>query len=191
MPLSSRTQKRVDRIHQEVPIAKVLLSYGYLVHGDNAREEQFPCDLHGDGLDQKPSGRIYPESNSWFCFACGKARDAIQTVREKEGMSFPDALYALEKRFNLEPLPWEEDARPLEDKIFKDQPSYTYGEEALRTEKLLRSVTLERELPMRRILAFWEAFDMVSYWHEKNGQEDKSLADMTRIRQTVIKALLE
>ena len=63
-----RTQRRIDQIKARLSIAQVLMDYGYPVRGDNdEREEQFPCDLHGDGHDGKPSARIYPESNSWYC----------------------------------------------------------------------------------------------------------------------------
>ena len=45
----------------------LLSSFGYRVRADGGdREEQFQCDLHGDGRDNKPSARFYPD-NTWYC----------------------------------------------------------------------------------------------------------------------------
>ena len=76
---------RAQRIKELIPIEQVLSDYGYAVHSDlGEREQQFSCDLHGDGSDNRPSARVYPETSSWYCFACSKARDAIATAQEKE-----------------------------------------------------------------------------------------------------------
>jgi len=64
----SRARQAADRIREEIPIARVLADYGYNIHGDGGdREQQFQCDLHGDGQDNKPSARVYPDSDSWYC----------------------------------------------------------------------------------------------------------------------------
>ncbi len=102
-----RAKESADRIRSEVPIVEVLYEYGYQVHPDGGdREQQFSCDLHGDGADTKPSARVYPDSSSFHCFACGRSRDAITLVREKENVSFWGAVKWLEAKYNLEPLPW-------------------------------------------------------------------------------------
>ena len=62
--------KRAARIREEIPITAVLADYGYDVRDDGGdREQQFPCNMHGDGYDVKPSARVYPESASWYCVA--------------------------------------------------------------------------------------------------------------------------
>ena len=97
-----RAREAADRIRAEVPIVDVLYDYGYRVHPDGEdREQQFSCDLHGDGSDTKPSARVYPESASFHCFACGRSRDAITLVREKEGVEFWQAVKMLEAKHNL------------------------------------------------------------------------------------------
>ena len=106
----SRSRKSAERIREEVPIIEVLADYGYDVDtrgGD--REQQFSCDLHGDGQDSKPSARVYPDNNQFFCFACGRSRDVLALVMEKEALSFWDAIRKIEKRHGLSPLPWEPD----------------------------------------------------------------------------------
>ena len=51
--------KRVEQIKEFVSIEQGLNDLGYRVqHID--REQQFPCDLHGDGRDGKFSARVYP-----------------------------------------------------------------------------------------------------------------------------------
>jgi len=114
MSTNPRNQRRIERIHEQVDILKLLGDYGYPVRPDMDREQQFSCNMHGDGNDLKPSARVYPENNSWYCWACGKTRDAIETVREKEGLGFMEALKWLEGRFGLEPLPFRPFGVPTE-----------------------------------------------------------------------------
>lgn len=65
----SRARRRADRINEEVSILDVLASYGYQIHTAYDGEQQFRCDLHGSGQDNKPSARVYPDSNSTYCIA--------------------------------------------------------------------------------------------------------------------------
>lgn len=66
--MTSRAEAASTRIREEIPILQVLQSYGYHVRADAGdREQQFSCDMHGTGRDNKPSARVYPASNSWYC----------------------------------------------------------------------------------------------------------------------------
>lgn len=97
---------RIANIHRQLPMARVLLHYGVeLRHPDPHQETSYACPLHGDGNDSSPSARLYPDTQSTYCFACQRARDAVGWVREKEGLPFWAAIRRLEDLFNLEPLP--------------------------------------------------------------------------------------
>lgn len=65
----SRAADAAARINQHVSIENILAAYGYRVRPGGGREQQFSCDLHGDGRDGRPSARVYPDSNSWYCVA--------------------------------------------------------------------------------------------------------------------------
>lgn len=68
--MSDRAKQAADRIREHVPIVRVLAAYGYRVREEGGdREQQFSCDLHGDGRDSKPSARVYPASDSWYCIS--------------------------------------------------------------------------------------------------------------------------
>lgn len=192
----SRAKARADRIRDEVPILDVLATYGYHVHVSGHREQQFSCDMHGDGTDLKPSARVYPESNSWFCFACGVSRDAIQTVREKENVEFREACDLLESRFKLPPLPWtdfgdDEDSRPsnLERSIETalEHPPETVADIQRRIVALLKGSTLEKSLSLRDALTLWEEYDRLSLLLE-NGDES-AFDDMLGLRDRVVRAI--
>lgn len=162
----SRTKRRADRVRGEISILEVLASYGYTVQpGGGDREQQFSCDLHGDGRDDKPSARAYPSTHQWYCWACATSRDAIQTVREKENLDFFEALNALERRYNLPPLPWseEDDEDDRGEKPAEAESQVHSAEEAQRrVAALLKAVTMERTLPLDRILQLWEDQDKLS-----------------------------
>lgn len=166
-----RNAARIARIKREVHLLRVLEDFGYQVRTDSGdREQQFPCDLHGDGRDSKPSARVYPGEGGdqhWYCWACAKSRDAIETAREKMGLSFMDAITYLERRYNLPFLPWDDNWRPppsMKDEISQGlRNDSTFADDVKALKRTLDMLTQDRELPMRKILGLWEAFDKVVY----------------------------
>ena len=191
-----RAIQRAERIREQIPIIQVLADYGYYVdpEGDD-REQQFQCDLHGDGQDNKPSARVYPESGSWYCFACGRSRDAIQLVREKEGLDFSPACKLLENRYGLPPLPWDggpREATPEEEIREALTPSRTLGDEQSRVSRLLDNLTREKDLLVETTLSLWEAFDKIVWVHEQGRIEDRAAQEaLLRLRGIVMGKLKE
>jgi DNA primase len=110
---------------------------------------------------------VYPDSASFYCFACGLARDAVALLRAKEGLSLKGAIHKLEVTYGLPALPWEDD-RPVAE-VTRDtvqarlDPSRTFQDELKTFYSTLGWVTQERVLQMDQTLAFWEAGDQVSY----------------------------
>jgi len=190
----SRTKRRIERVKKDIDIAQVLFDLGYPVRSDAGdREEQFSCDLHGDGRDTKPSARTYPSSNAWFCFACDKSRDAIETIREKKGLGFMEALDWLERKYNLPALPWEpeERERSLSDDVYAQlNQSGSFENDRLSLESFLDSLTKDRMLPMSSMLSFWEAFDKLLWLvTEQQISEIKARATLLGLRDRVLEAL--
>ena len=173
----SRSRRRADRIRADVPMARVLYDYGYAVNPDGEdREQQFPCDLHGDGSDGKASGRLYPSSNSMYCFACGRARDAVSVAMEKEGLKFPDAVDRLEKRYGLPPLPDdgpddEDDRTQTVADVLAEHP-VPYEDAEVRADKFLRRITSARALPMDAMLRLWWVLDRARHGASNEGWVD-------------------
>ncbi len=170
-----RSRAVADRIRAEIPIVDVLYEYGYRVHPEGEdREQQFPCDLHGDGSDSKPSARVYPETASFHCFACGRSRDAITLVREKEGVEFWQAVKMLEARYGLPPLPWsgpEKDAAPQAEVGVKkalQKQHQTVDQVFARIDRLIDSCCRERTVTPDLCAAWWEARDKVAFLYGKD-----------------------
>lgn len=135
----------------------VLNGYGYDVINVD-REQQFKCDLHGDGSDNAPSARAYPESNSWYCFACGKTRDSISTVMEIEGVEFSKACYLLESKYNL--TPW---VHKKKEDVFKEEEHEEISDIDLLRRKIEFRLTFRmKEIPLEESLKYWEVFNMLS-----------------------------
>lgn len=198
----SRAKQRADRIREEIPIAQVLADYGYAVHSSYGGEEQFSCDLHGDGSDSKPSARVYPDTNSAYCFACDRSRDAIQYVREKEGVSFWDAVKLLESRYNLGHMEYEDEgegwskAAPEAGVMAAIEAATTSTEPfeavANRTLTFLDGLTEGKDLPLGAIVRLWEAYDkLIYYWDKELIPEDKAKAGMEMVRQKAFQKLKE
>ena len=107
------------------------------------------------------------------CFACSRSRDAIQTVREKENLSFHDAIEKLEKTYGLPSLPWEEsdrESKPTDEvAAILDAP---YADPVrLRAERVIRALTTERAESLSRVLKMWEAFDRAKVLEEGGDTE--------------------
>ena len=175
----SRAKQRADRIREEVSIVQVLADYGYMVDpAGEDREQQFSCDLHGDGRDTKPSARVYPVSASYYCFACGRSRDAIEIVREKEGLEFWESVRLLEKRYDLPSMPWAEGDRDVGSRTVRGVDSAlnrsVSPEDALaRVARFVDNLCRERVIPAEKCASLWEAHDKVQHYYENDGSPDK------------------
>lgn len=173
--MRERTRRRVERIREQVHVIHLLEDYGYDVRSDfSDAEQQFSCDLHGDGNDNTPSARVYPDG-SWYCFGCQEQRDAIATVMAKEGCSFLEAVSRIETRFNLPPLPFDPD-EVEQDTLTFPSTLRTYEHELKRVRAYLDTITREGLLPHHPVLSLWEAYDQVAWqvqkenWSEQRGQ---------------------
>lgn len=159
-------------------------------------------------LGERPVADIsMPEEHSFVaggirvhnCFACQRSRDVIQTVREKEGLDFWNAVKSLERKFNLPELPWAQDDKSedeeeaenltnnIQDMLFSQR---SFEDERVRVETLLTSVTNDRELPQDTVLGFWEVFDRVCYGFEAEKWPDqKAKAGLLSLRTRVMERL--
>lgn len=196
----SRLYRRRDRIKEQVQIVQVLAHYGYRVHSENY-EQQFPCDLHGDGHDLTPSARVYPSSNSFYCFACDRIRDPIGIVMEKENVEFSKAVRILEERYGLPDIPWEEGdsqtkEEPMSTQVGKqfEEMSHrgtSYEDERQRVEKLLYNSIREKSVSMDTALFGYEAFDRISWSVEKeHSTEDIGREAMIKLRERIRKKMI-
>jgi hypothetical protein len=179
MELDPRTQRRLERIKEEVDILALLEDFGFHVRADMDREQQFSCRLHGDGRDSRPSARVYPETHSWYCWACQKSRDAVSTVREIQNISFMEAVKWLEAKNQLPDMPFE-----AGDTVYRPKAAdavvaevlaplskeRTFEQDAKALHSILEMVTEDRILPLSRITAYWEAFDRILYYVQGKGQ---------------------
>ena len=155
---------RSDRLKNSIGLDQLLNGYGYDIYL-NGSDQQFRCDLHGSGRDNKPSARYYHGTKTWYCFACGKVRDVISTTMEKEGLEYVDACRFLEKKYNLPA--WKE----YKEEVGEDKP-YEIEEEIdweKRVKNRLSLITRERVVNLEVVLKFWEAFDIIMV----NNKEDK------------------
>lgn len=189
----SRLRSRADRIREKVDLTELLERLGYAVHGGDSSEQQFKCDLHG-GEDRKPSARVYPLTKSWFCFGCGKPRDAVSTVMDKNGLDARAACQLLEDWYDLPPLPWADDegAAPVVTKdlvleVFKATGTWEQAQKRCRV--ALQSVSNEHTFDMTVTFKLWAMFDKIS-WGTEHGTiaEDKALGLFSKLRAKVIEA---
>lgn len=181
--------KRADAIRSKVSIYDVLGRYGYDIKSDYQVEQQFSCDLHGDTSDDKPSARVYPESNSWYCFACGKARDAIETVRDKESCDFNKACFMLEEWYGLPHFVYKEKEEDRIDPMSRISASVVDNIDSVKSQidRLLRVSYQENIFPRAEVIRIWEMFDMVTY-HLDEGIWDEEACKIRygRIRDKIM-----
>lgn len=161
--------RRADIIKEKISILDVLKSYGYQIVSGTGAEQQFSCDMHGDTRDKKPSARVYPESNSWYCFACGEARDAISTVMAKEGYDFGKACYKLEEDYGLQHFIYKEEVVETIKPMDRISVSVVEKNDDIRKQidRMLSIFFRENVINKSKVLELWELLDMVSFHEEK------------------------
>lgn len=75
----------IPEIKARLSILAVLKHYG--LHPD--RNHMLKCPFHED---EKPSMKIYPGTNTFHCFGCGKNGDTIEFIQQKEQCPKHEAL---------------------------------------------------------------------------------------------------
>ena len=171
---------RSERIREAIRITDLLAELGYHVQ-PTEREQQFGCDLHGT-RDGKPSARVYPATNSWYCFACGKSRDAIRTVMDKLDLDFKQAMVWLEKTYNLPTFVRHADTEPL---LLTDALTATFTSPQdgnadrvnVQIKALLDAQRFDKVLTCQQTMELWERLDRIA---------DSSPAALESLRDEII-----
>ncbi len=87
-----RMRERRDRLKAEVPIARVIGEHTRL--RKSGKRLTGACPLHER---PNPTLAVYPKENTFRCFGCGAEGDAIKFLELREGLTFGQAIEALEK----------------------------------------------------------------------------------------------
>jgi len=83
-----------------ISIIKVLQDIGVDVdEGEYAQQMQ--CPFHGSGNEMHKSARVYPATNSWYCFTEGKSYSPVATVAIANEVSFSQAYNLLKSRYGV------------------------------------------------------------------------------------------
>ena len=87
----------IERIMSAANIVEVVSDYVTLKK--NGANYQACCPFHNE---KTPSFVVSPSKGLFKCFGCGKAGNAVTFVMEHEGISYPEALKVVAKRYGIE-----------------------------------------------------------------------------------------
>ena len=79
---------------KKIPILKVAEQLGYTIHQNNMVSCKGPIHKNGDN---KPSLKLYIDTNSFFCYTCKEGGDVIAFTSFSLGCSFKEALSFLKE----------------------------------------------------------------------------------------------
>ncbi len=90
-------QHTVQKIYDAVDIVDIISDYVSLKRaGSNYKGL---CPFHNE---KTPSFMVSPAKGIYKCFGCGASGQAVKFVMEHDGLSYPEALRHLAKRYNIE-----------------------------------------------------------------------------------------
>lgn len=89
----------VAAIKEQVRIATVLRDYKVDFYG-GAEAEQIHCPFHYP--DTNKSCRVYHNTDSLYCFVCDKSWDVIEFVKDKEELTFGQAVTFCKRQYHVE-----------------------------------------------------------------------------------------
>ena len=75
------------------------------------------CPFHDE---KTPSFTVSPSKNLCKCFGCGKGGSPVNFIMEHEGLSFPEALKFLAKKYNIEIEETQQTAEQIQEKQVRD-----------------------------------------------------------------------
>ena len=87
----------VDRIYAAADIVDIISDYVTLKK--KGVNYQACCPFHNE---KTPSFVVSPSKGVYKCFGCGKGGNAVTFVMEHEGVSYPEALKIVAKRYGIE-----------------------------------------------------------------------------------------
>lgn len=88
-------EQAARRVKELVRLTDVLARYNLAPN----RAGFLHCPFHSG--DRDASLKIYPDTDSWYCFGCGEGGDVIDFVTKMERCSFAEALKKLNTDFCL------------------------------------------------------------------------------------------
>src|SRR5262245_46173583 len=91
---------RFEELKERVKEANDLVSVieSYLPLRRSGRNMTALCPFHPE---KTPSFTVYPESQHWKCYGCGKAGDVFTFVQEREGLTFRQCFEMLAERAGI------------------------------------------------------------------------------------------
>ena len=90
-------RETVDRIYAAANIVEIIGEYVTLRR--KGVNYQACCPFHNE---KTPSFVVSPSKGLFKCFGCGKGGNAVTFVMEHEGISYPEALKTVAKRYGIE-----------------------------------------------------------------------------------------
>lgn len=67
------------------------------VEVSEGRQTQIHCPFHGQDIN--PSARVYPEDNSWYCWACHRSYSPITTLAKFHEIDIPLAISMVREKY--------------------------------------------------------------------------------------------
>ena len=104
----------IDRIYSAVNIVEIIGDFVTLKK--KGVNYMACCPFHNE---KTPSFVVSPAKGVFKCFGCGKAGNAVTFVMEHEGLSYPEALKYVAKRYGIEVedrVPTEEEKKKNDDR---------------------------------------------------------------------------
>lgn len=90
-------RETVDRIYAAANIVEIIGEYVTLKR--KGVNYQACCPFHNE---KTPSFVVSPSKGLYKCFGCGKGGNAVTFIMEHEGVSYPEALKMVAKRYGIE-----------------------------------------------------------------------------------------
>lgn len=94
------TEKLNILLRQVSLISLLKDNYKVILRGGSKYTVQ--CPFHKDGRETNPSMSVDDEKGLYQCFTCGAKGNILTYLKEREGMSFKDAIEFLGKRFSVD-----------------------------------------------------------------------------------------
>jgi DNA primase len=111
------------------------------------------CPFHND--TGRPNLTIYPETDSFYCFACKESGNSIAFVSKMDGISYSDA----KKKLAGEKIELEELREQIDGIGIHDEPTQLNDELNILVSKAIRKALKDYPQKTKEILQFSREFD--------------------------------